>query len=246
MAEYGILGGSLLMVANFGSASPKVVAQTAPDRKFKFKDAFPYPGVYLVMGQRGSGKTAMGFWMMEQIHSLSGGAMGGAVLKAPAGVKKMLPEWIATPNRIKGIPTDSVVIIDEAQQVANSRRSGSSENLDMAQLVALSRQRNQLIILISHHSRKLDMNEVMDCSRVIWKKPSAGQVMFERKEMKPFAERAVQKFAERKGNHQKVAYVMDFENLSFGFAQTGLASFWSESLSTGYSGPDMGAMGSLF
>ena len=234
------------MVANFGSASPKVVAQTAPDRKFKFKDAFPYPGVYLVMGQRGSGKTAMAFWMMEQIHILSGGTMGGAVLKAPAGVKKMLPDWIATPNRIKGIPTDSVVIIDEAQQVANSRRSGSSENLDMAQLVALSRQRNQLIILISHHSRKLDMNEVMDCSRVIWKKPSAGQVMFERKEMKPFAERAVQKFAERKGNHHKVAYVMDFENLSFGFAQTGLASFWSESLSTGYSGPDLGAMGTLF
>ena len=183
---------------------------------------------------------------MEEIYNLTNGAMGGAVLKAPAGVKKLLPGWIATPNRIRGIPTDSVVIIDEAQQMANARRSSSNENLDMAQLVALSRQRNQLIILISHHSRKLDMNEVMDCSRVIWKKPSAGQVMFERKEMKPFAERAVAKFAERKGNLQKVAYVMDFENLTFGFARTGLASFWSEGLSTGYSGPDLGAMGALF
>ena len=234
------------MVANFGSASPKVVAQTAPDKKFSFKQAFPHPGVDLVLGQRGSGKTAFGFWLMEQIYNQTNGAIGGAILKAPAGVKKLLPSWVATPNRIKGIPTDSVVIIDEAQQMANSRRSASSENLDMAQLVALSRQRNQLIILISHHSRKLDMNEVMDCSRVIWKKPSAGQVMFERKEMKPFAERAVQKFAERKGNLLKVAYVMDFENLSFGFTPTKLASFWSEGLSTGYSGPDLGAMGTLF
>ena len=66
------------MVANFGSASPKVVAQTAPDRKFKFKDAFPHPGVDLVMGQRGSGKTAMAFWMMEQILILSDGAMGSS------------------------------------------------------------------------------------------------------------------------------------------------------------------------
>ena len=234
------------MVANFGSASPKVVAQTAPDRKFTFKQAFPHPGVDLVMGRRGSGKTAMGFWMMEEIHNLTNGAIGGAVLKAPAGVKKLLPDWIATPNRIRGIPNDCVVIIDEAQQMANSRRSASNENLDMAQLVALSRQRNQLIILISHHSRKLDMNEVMDCSRIIWKEPSAGQVMFERKEMKPFAERAVAKFAGRKGNPQKVAYVMDFENLSFGFTPTKLASFWSEALSTGYSGPDLGSMGTLF
>ena len=224
------------MVANFGSASPKVVAQTAPDRKFKFKDAFPYPGVDLLMGKRGSGKTAMAFWMMEEIYNLTNGAMGGAVLKAPAGVKKLLPGWIATPNRIRGIPTDSVVIIDEAQQMANSRRSASNENLDMATLVALSRQRNQLIILISHHSRKLDMNEVMDCSRVIWKKPSAGQVMFERKEMKPFAERAVAKFAERKGNLQKVAYVMDFESLTFGFVNAKMPSFWSDGRSTGMAG----------
>lgn len=234
------------MVANFGLSTPKQVAQSAPDKKVKFSEAFPTPGVVMLMGQRGSGKTASAFWAMEEIYKHTNGAMGGAVLKAPSGIKKQLPNWVATPNRIRGIPTDSVVIIDEAQQMANARRSASNDNLDMAQLVALSRQRNQLIILISHHSRKLDMNEVMDCSRVIWKKPSAGQVMFERKEMKPFAERAVQKFAERKGNLQKVAYVMDFENLTFGFTQTKLASFWTESLSTGYSGPDMGSMGTLF
>lgn len=199
-----------------------------------------------MMGKRGSGKTATAMYAMEEWHNLSGGRIGGAVLKAPSGVKKLLPEWVATPNRIRGVPTDSVVIIDEAQQMANARRSASNDNLDLAQLVALSRQRNQLVILISHHSRKLDMNDVMDASRVIWKLPAAGQVMFERKEMKPFSQRAVDRFAQRKGNPQKVAYVMDFEDLAFGFTQTKLASFWSEGLSTGYSGPDLGAMGTLF
>jgi hypothetical protein len=234
------------MVNSLQLSNPKLVASTAPDKKFRFKDAFPFPGVAVMMGRRGSGKSSTAMWAMEEWHDLSNGQIGGAVLKAPAGVKKLLPEWVATPNRIKGVPTDCVVIIDEAQQMANARRSSSNDNLDLAQLVALSRQRNQLVILISHHSRKLDMNEVMDASRVIWKLPAAGQVMFERKEMKPFSQRAVDKFAQRKGNPQKVAYVMDFEDLTFGFTPTKLATFWSEGLSTGYSGPDMGAMGTLF
>jgi energy-coupling factor transporter ATP-binding protein EcfA2 len=234
------------MVHSFGLSNPQQVAATAPDKKFRFKDAFPLPGVILMMGKRGSGKSSTAMWAMEEIYKHTGGRIGGAVLKAPSGIKKLLPSWVATPNRIKNVPTDSVVIIDEAQQMANARRSSSNDNLDLAQLVALSRQRNQLIILISHHSRKLDMNDVMDASRIIWKLPAAGQVMFERKEIKPFSQRAVDKFAQRKGNPQKVAYVMDFEDLQFGFASTGLASFWSEALSTGYSGPDLGAMASLF
>jgi hypothetical protein len=234
------------MVNSFQLSNPKLVASTALDKKFRFKDAFPFPGVALMMGKRGSGKSSTAMWAMEEWHNLSGGEIGGAVLKAPSAVKKLLPAWVATPNRIKGVPTDSVVIIDEAQQVANARRSASNDNLDLAQLVALSRQRNQLIILISHHSRKLDMNDVMDASRIIWKLPAAGQVMFERKEIKPFSQRAVDRFAQRKGNPQKVAYVMDFEDLAFGFTPTKLASFWSETLSTGYSGPDMGGMASLF
>ena len=226
-----------------GLMTAKSVAEQAPDTKFKFRDAFPSPGVVVVMGKRGSGKTGLAMWVMEEYHKSKG--LGGAVFKAPAAMRKLLPEWVETPNRIRGIPEDSVVIIDEAQQVANARRSSSNDNLDLAQLVALSRQRNQLIILISHHSRKLDMVDVMDASRIIWKQPSAGQVMFERSELKPFCQRAITKFEEQKGNLRRMAYVMDFETLKFGFTPAKLPTFWNDGLSTGMAGLDRVGGGTL-
>jgi len=228
---------------DLGSMNPKKVAASLPDTKFKFRDAFPSPGVVVVMGKRGSGKTGLAMWVMEEYHRTKG--LGGAVFKAPSAMRKLLPEWVETPNRIRGIPEDSVVIIDEAQQVANARRSSSNDNLDLAQLVALSRQRNQLIFLISHHSRKLDMVDVMDASRIIWKQPSAGQVMFERPELKPFCQRAITKFEEQKGNLRRMAYVMDFETLKFGFTPAKLPTFWNDGLSTGMAGLDRAGGGTL-
>jgi hypothetical protein len=217
-----------------GTMTAKKVAELTPDTKFRFRDAFPFPGVIVVMGRRGSGKTALAMWVMEEYHRSRG--VGGAVFKAPKAMKSLLPDWVETPTQLSRLPTDSVIVIDEAQQVANARRSSSTENLDLAQCVALSRQRNQLIFLISHHSRKLDMLDLMDASRVIWKQPTAGQVMFERPELKPFCQRAVKKFSEKKGNPQKLAYVMDFESLTFGFVNAKMPSFWSDGLSTGMAG----------
>ena len=40
-----------------GLMTAKSVAEQAPDTKFKFRDAFPSPGVVVDMGKRGSGKT---------------------------------------------------------------------------------------------------------------------------------------------------------------------------------------------
>ena len=186
------------------------------------------------MGNRGSGKTALAMWVMEELHRTKG--LGGAVFKAPNSMKALLPDWVETPKQLTRLPYDSVIVIDEAQGVANARRSSSKDNLDLAQCVALSRQRNQLIILISHHSRKLDMLDVMEADRVIFRQPTAGQVMFERPEIKPFSQRAVRKFAEKKGDPRKLAYVMDFQNLTFGFINAKMPTFWSPELSVGMAG----------
>jgi hypothetical protein len=218
--------------------SPRKVAEVAPDKKFRFREAFPSPGVIVVMGERGSGKTSLGMWVMEELHRTK--EMGGAVFKAPNAMRKLLPDWVETPTKLSRLPRDSVVVIDEAQGVANARRSSTNENLDLAQCVALSRQRNQLIILISHHSKKLDMLDVMDANRIIWRQPTAGQVMFERKEIQPFSQRALRKFSERKGSARRVAYVMDFQSLTFGFTEAKMPSFWSDGLSIGMAGLGQG------
>jgi hypothetical protein len=222
---------------DMASMAPKKVAEVAPDIKFRFRDTFPFPGVVVIMGGRGGGKTAFGMWAMEELHRKG---YGGAVFKAPNAMKKLLPDWVETPTKLTRLPYDSVILIDEAQGVANARRSSSNDNLDLAQCVALSRQRNQLIILISHHSKKLDMLDVMEANRIIWKQPTAGQVMFERKEIQPFSQRALKKFAERKGNPKKAAYVMDFQTLAFGFTDAKMPSFWSDEMSVAMAGLGQG------
>ena len=132
------------------------------------------------------------------------------------------------------LPENAVCIIDEGQEHANSRRFQSAANLEVANLVALSRQRKQLIILIAHQSRKLDVQLVMDASRVVWKMPTRGHLMFERRELAPFTARALQSLEAKKGDKRKWGYVLDFRNLEFGPLRTGLASWWCEDLSTGF------------
>ena len=226
-----------------GLMTPQSVALTVPDTpKYKLWDAIPEDGVIAIFGAQGTGKTAFAMSIMEQVHERSKGERGGAVYMAPPAMRKLLPGWVEAPRQLRSIPKNAVVVIDEAQQVAHSRRSSSKDNLDMANLVALSRQRHQLVILITHHSRKLDVLTVLDAKRIIWKEPSAGHVMLERKEFKPFAQRAYEKFALVKGNHKKWAYCMDFNHLKFGFIPAKMPSFWSEEISCGMA--DMGTAGS--
>ena len=214
--------------------TPASVAHSIPDTDMTFPQAFPMPGVVLLMGQRGQGKTATAYWAVDRWHGLSKGRVTGAIYNAPRAIREGLPDWVLTPTSLTKLPHNSVVVIDEAQQVAHARRAASKENLVLANLVSLSRQRNQLLIVITHHSRKLDVMDVMEANRVIWKMPTRGHLMFERDQIKPFTKRAINAFdliLERKKDTRKYAYVMDFESLSFGMVKTGLPPWWIEAMS---------------
>lgn len=218
----------------FSYPTPAQVAREALDQPFKWRDAFPFPGVVVVMGDRGMGKTATAYWAMDQWHKARG--VPASLYKAPRAMKRLMPEWVSAHQELASLPENSVVVIDEGQQHANSRRPGSAENLDMGNLVAMSRQRNQLLIILTHQSRKLDLTLVMDASRVIWKKPTHGHLLFERREMKPFTARALQAFEEVRGDPRQWAYVMDFRDLKFGMLKTGRPGWWDERMSTAMSG----------
>ena len=60
----------------------------------------------------------------------------------------------------------------------------------MDALVALSEQKGQLIIFISHHSRKFDINDVHGSNLIIWKQPTLADTMWERDELQTYVLRA--------------------------------------------------------
>ena len=57
-------------------------------------------------------------------------------------------------------------------------------------LIGVSGQRKQMLLFISHHSRKLDKNAITDADRILWKEPTYAHVLFERDELHDFTLKA--------------------------------------------------------
>jgi len=200
-------------------------------------------GVVLIMGDRRSGKSVLAFKIMEEMHDKKG--IKGAVCYPQMNKKlrRLLPKWVRVVTRVKDLPSNYTCIIDEASQVAHARRTSSTAALDMEALVALSEQKGQLILFISHHSRKFDIADVHGSNLIIWKQPTLADTMWERDELQTYVLRAwefFQKLYPVKWNPTKpipkkvlqACFVMNLRRMEFYTFRNGLPKFWSVGLST--------------
>lgn len=194
----------------------------------------PSKGVVVIVGQRRKGKTGLAFEIMDKQHTKKG--MGGALF-LPLGLsrkkKTLLPSWVKVITDLSKLPKHSVVIIDEASQVAHARRSQSKDAVTLDALVGISEQKEQLIIFISHHGRKLDLNLITESNRILWKEPTQAHVVFERPELQMFTRKALEFFGSLKEGKTrlKTTFIMDFNRLRFATMTNGLPSWWNTELS---------------
>lgn len=204
------------------------------------RQAIPKTGVVVILGFRGEGKTALACRIMEDWHKRY--KMGGAILYFPKA-SRILPAWVKRADSITKLPKNSVCVVDEAAQEAHARRFSSGANIDLEELASLSRQRNQLILLVSHHSRKLDISLITDSNLLLYKKPTEAHYLFERSEVQPITRKVLDEFYKVKGNTKSWAFVVDLHNLKLGWLKCPLPSFWNERLSTwvGLIGKEKGA-----
>lgn len=212
-------------------------ALMSPPERTTLLNAIPFPGVVIIMGARGTGKTGLGHEIMHQCHARR--HLGGAILvpeTLPKRVTRLLPEWIRPVVSSSSFPTRAVCLIDEAAQVAHARRSQSAMAVRLDNLISISRHRRQLIIFIAHHSRKLDINLIHDSDRLLWKQPTEAHALFERDELQLFTRKALEFFAGIKGEKArlKATYVMDLHRLRFACFDNRLPPWWSEDLSNGF------------
>ena len=122
----------------------------------------PYPGVILLMGERGMGKSVEAHSIAETLHKTH---KAPAVLHLPnisertrKKLQVMLPRWMKIVDKREQWPRGGVIIYDEAAQSAHARRTQSSGAVELDNLIAISRQRKQTIVFVSHQSRKLDIS----------------------------------------------------------------------------------------
>ena len=85
----------------------------------RWREVIVPPAVMLVLGKRGSGKSALGYRLLELFrHQLAPYVVG-----APAQAKQLLPDWIGLAPALEELPNKSMVLIDEAYLAYHARES---------------------------------------------------------------------------------------------------------------------------
>lgn len=209
-------------------------AVLSPPAKTTLARAIPFPGVVIILGDRQRGKTGLAMRIMDHFKKKRG--IPGCLYfpsDLPRRKRRALPKWVEVVcGDLTAVRKKRVVVVDEASLTAHARRTQSETALLLDNLVAISAQRQQLIIFIAHFSRKLDPNVVTQASVIIWKQPTYAHYLLERDEMQMFTRRAIEVFAGLHTERQRLrtSYVMDFRHLRFATMTNDLPDWWSDEL----------------
>ena len=206
------------------------MAKTEPNGKpiTSWDKAIRPPCVAVILGFRRKGKSALAWFLVERLHKKLN--LQACCVGLPKKHRKLLPKWVNHYDDITKLPKKSVVIVDEAGLRFAARRHNSDPNVVMQALIALSGQKEQVILFIAHVSRLLDVDTIMDSDLVIFKMPSLAHERFERREIAEFTKEARAQLL-AKGNPKKWSYVVDFHEGGRGVLANTLPSFWTETLS---------------
>ena len=209
----------------------------ATPQKASLYSLIPYPGVVMIMGDIRTGKTGLAHQIANEVHIKRDLP---AILHMPRmnetqrkSLQRIVPSWMKVTTRRAQWKDKTVVIYDEAAQSAHARRSQSGEAMELDDMLAIAGQREQLILFISHYSRKLDLNVCTAVHRIMWKRPTYAHQLWERDEMADFTSKAYTHFRGIHGKvaQQKASLVLDMETFGFFQCTNKLPPWWTDRLS---------------
>ena len=181
--------------------------------------------IMTIVGRRGSGKSALGFRILENIH---------AKARRPCfalGVKQsILPSWIKSLNSVEEAEDNGVILVDEGAVTFGSRKSMSKVNKQLADLLATARHKDLTLILITQNTGMIDKNVLNLTDVIMIKEGSLLQQKMERSVMKNLYETAMKSFSKISPG-ERVAYFFVFDSVFEAFCSFSLPSFWSEKVS---------------
>lgn len=207
------------------------------------------PFAALILGQRGGGKTALGHRLLEVFAK--GRDREAYILGFPEHLRDRLPDWIEVLPADTGMeewPENSVVLIHEAHMLIHARRSQNSANVELDELVTISRHKDSDIIFETQQSQRLDKNAVTAADAIIFREPALMQADFERGGMKKIVNEADSyfdqfvetvetddyTFRDRTLEVKKHAYIHSGRFIGGYPHEIGLAAHWNEDISKAY------------
>ena len=184
-----------------------------------------YGKIGIILGARGSGKSALGIRILENLNSAE------KKVYAMGFRKDKLPKWITLAESIQEIPNNSFLLADESGIEFSSRSSMSSANKLLSELLLISRHKNISIIFIAQNSSNIEINTLRQADYLLIKKSSLLQLDFERKKIRDIYKEVDEQF--RKYNSKGTTYI--YSDIYRGFVENFLPSFWTEGLSKSFS-----------
>lgn len=182
--------------------------------------------ILLIIGKRGSGKTAFGMKLIELFHRKT-----KKRLYTVGYEHAKLPFWLKKAETIEDIPNNAIALIDEGAILFFSRESMKNPNKALSKIMTIARHKNLTLILITQSSAMIDLNVLRLADTLLLKEPSLLQSKFERKAIKEMYEN-VQPMFKDKENSKQYTYVWDDE--FEGLIKFSLPSFWNESISKSF------------
>lgn len=194
----------------------------------KWRSLIPNPCVAMILGKRGSGKSALGYYLLEILH----GRQKAYVVGFPEEDRNLLPDWCKIIPRLEEAPNKAVILVDEAYAFYQSRESYTSSAKSLLPILGMSRKKKQTLIFIAHESRQVDINVIGHVDVLVAKQPSLFQKKLDRPAIRDIIEEAKVLFASLKGKDMKrCSYVISDPAAFEGVMQNPIASFWNETMS---------------
>lgn len=197
-----------------------------------------FPGMVIIVGDIRAGKSGLAHRIAELMHEKRGlPCCLHLPMLSPQRAHKLqrkLPKWMKITRTRGEWGTRTVVIYDEAAQSAHARRGQSEQAVELDDLVSICGQREQLILFISHYSRKLDVNVCTAIHRIFWKRPTYAHLLWERDELSDFTMKAYHYFEGIKGEmaQKKACLVLDLDNFAFHQTKNSLPAWFDAELSS--------------
>lgn len=180
----------------------------------------------VILGARGSGKTAFAVKLLENIY-----ARTKKRCYAIGFDKDEMPSWIDVISDISEIKNNAFVLIDEGGVLFSSRNAMTNANKILSELILIARHKNLSILFISQNSSNLDVNILRQADFLIMKPSSLLQKDFERKIVQEVYEKTSKRFEKYK-DRKGIAYI--YGDLFRGFITNPLPSFWGASISKSF------------
>jgi len=196
-------------------------------------DQMPEVGFGLIMGDIRSGKSVLGYGLLEDLGFKYDRDM--LVYGLPKEKVYLLPDHIKPVYKVSELKEYSVVLFDEAYKEFYSREWQKNPNKLIDTMAGLAGQKEMLGIFITHQSRKLEVGVVSALQFLLYKKPSLLQHRFERPQIRSLTVEvyeALKKYSRKEA--RKHAYVFFPDYVGLVLNSNNPPEWWSEELSKAY------------